>query len=137
VRPSDPPISGRHLVIVHNIDSGLRERVAGSWRRLRHPHTAPCALCTLTRGVRGTNPRWRAYLDGLSEPVQTQTRDQFRADHASSSWRNIALPVILLQTGSHLERVVSAAEIRKSSTVKELIERLDAALQAHPADAGR
>lgn len=124
-------------MIVHNIDSGLREQVAASWRRLRHPHTAPCALCALTRGVRGTNPRWQAYLDARPEPVQTLTRDQFRADHASSSWRNLALPVILLQNGAHLERVMTAVEIRKCGTVKQLIEKLDASLQSHPADSGR
>ena len=30
--------------------------------------------------------------------VRRRCRDQFRADHASSSWRNIGLPVILVQT---------------------------------------
>jgi hypothetical protein len=137
VKRSDPPIVGRHLVIVHNVDSGLRNRLAATWKRLRHPHAAPCALCGLTRGVRGTNPTWQAHLDTLSEPVHSQTRDQFRADHASSSWRNIGLPVILVQTGTHIDRVVSAAEIRKSTTVKELIEKLDAGLAAHPAQPKR
>jgi hypothetical protein len=69
--------------------------------------------------------------------VQTLTRDQFRADHASSSWRNIGLPVILVQTGSHIDRLVSAAEIRKSTTVKQLIDKLDAGLRAHPAPTSR
>jgi hypothetical protein len=126
---------GRHLVIVHNVDSGVRSSVLATWRRLRHPQAPPCALCGLTRGVRGVNPRWQSHLDSLSEPVHILTRDQFRADHASSSWRNIAFPVILLQTGAHLDRVVSASEIRSCTTVKELIEKLDAGLRAHPAQA--
>ncbi len=120
-------------MIVHNIDSGVRNRLIATWQRLRHPHHAPCALCGLTRGVRGVNPRWQARLDALSEPVVSLSRDQFRADHASSSWRNIDLPAILVQTGSHIDRVVMAAEIRKSATVKELIEKLDAGLASHPA----
>jgi hypothetical protein len=124
-------------VIVHDIDSGLRNRMAATWKRLRHPHGAPCSLCALTRGVRGVNPMWQSHLDALSEPVQQLTRDQFRADHASSSWRTIGLPVILVQTGPHIDRVVSAAEIRKSTTVKELIEKLDTGLAAHPAERGR
>ena len=120
-------------MIVHNVDSGLRNRVAAAWSRLRHRNAAPCSLCGLTRGLRGVNPRWQAHLDTLSEPVHTLTRDQFRADHAASSWRNIGLPVILVQTGAHIDRVVSAAEIRKSTTVRELIDKLDAGLAAHPA----
>ncbi len=136
MKRSDPPIGGRQLVIVHNLDSGLASYVAATWRRLRHPHAAPCSLCTLTRGVRGVNPRWQSYLDSLTEPVQTLTRDQFRADHASSSWRTVALPVILVQTGPHLQRVVSAADIRSSATVKELIAKLEAGLRAHPAQPG-
>jgi hypothetical protein len=137
VKRSDPPIVGRHLVIVHNVDSGLRNRLTVTWKRLRHPHAPPCPLCGLTRGVRGVNPKWQAHLDTLSEPVHTLTRDQFRADHASSSWRNIGLPVILVQTGNHIDRVVSAGDIRKSTTVKELIDKLDAGLAAHPAQPGR
>jgi hypothetical protein len=120
-------------VIVHNVDSGLVNGAVGAWKRLRSPHAAPCSLCALTRGVRGVNPRWQTYLDSMSEPVQTLTRDRFRADHASSSWRNLDLPVILVQTGSHIERLVSAGEIRKSTTVKQLIDRLDVALRKNPA----
>jgi hypothetical protein len=134
VRPSEPPILGRHLVVVHNTDSGLVTGAVGAWKRLKSPDTFPCALCSLTRGVRGVNPTWQRHLDTLSEPVHTLSRDQFRAEHASSSWRNLNLPVILLQTGSKIEKLVSAAEIRKTSSVKELINKLDAALLAHPRD---
>jgi hypothetical protein len=119
-------------VIVHNVDSGPLNAAVGTWKRLRNPSSAPCALCALTRGVRGVNPRWQAFLDSLDEPVHRQTRDQFRADHASSYWRTIELPAILVRTGSHLEKLVTAAEIRRSTTVKELIDRLDAALRTHP-----
>ena len=45
----------------------------------------------------------------------------------------IDLPAILLQTGPKLERLVSAAEIRKSTTIPQLIDRLDIALRTHPA----
>lgn len=118
-------------MIVHNVDSGLRNRVASTWLRLRHH--APCALCRLTRGVRGVNPRWQTRLNLLNEPVHHLNRDQFRAAHASSSWRNIDLPVILVQTGPHIEKVVTAAEIRKCANVKQLIARLNEGLRAHPA----
>ena len=104
----------------------------GTWQRLRRPHDPPCALCALTRGVRGTNPRWQGYLDSLSEPVHVVTRDQWRADHPSSSWRNIELPAILLQTGQQIESLVSAKEIRKSTTIKDLTDRIDQSLRAHP-----
>jgi hypothetical protein len=133
VRVSQPPIHGRHLVIVHNIDGGALRRAASTWRRLRRPDDPPCALCALTRGVRGTNPRWQRYLNSLSEPVHIVSRDEWRAAHASSSWRNIQLPAILLQTGPRLEKLVSAREIRAAATVKELSEKVDEALRAHPA----
>lgn len=126
-------MQGRHLVIVHNVDSGLLPGAKDAWRRLTTPADPSCALCALTRGVRGVRPKWRSYLDSLSEPVHTMPRDQFRADHASSAWRTIALPAILLQTGPTLERLVSANEIRRSTTLKELTDRIDEALKAHPA----
>lgn len=120
---------------MHNTDSGLVTGAVGAWKLLKHPDTFPCALCTLTRGVRGVNPTWQRHLDTLSEPVHTLTRDQFRAEHASSSWRNLAFPVILLQTDAKIVKLVSASEIRKASSVKELIDKLDAALLAHPRQA--
>lgn len=123
---------GRHLVIVHDVDSGLVTGVVGAWKRLRGPAAAPCPLCALTRGVRGVNPTWQAHLDSLSEPVHTLTRDRFRAAHASSSWRALDLPAILVKTGPTIERVVSAAQIRASGSVGELIKKLDAGLRAHP-----
>jgi hypothetical protein len=132
VKRSEPPIRGRHLVIVHNSDSGLVRNAVGVWKRLSRPHDPPCALCALTRGVRGVSPQWKKYLDSQSEPVHDVMRDQWRADHASSSWRNIALPAILLQTGPKLERLVSAKEISKSATIKELTDKIDEALRAHP-----
>ena len=131
MKPTEPLIYGRHVVIVHNTDSGIVTGAKGAWRRLSRQDA--CSLCALTRGVRSVNPRWQRFLDSLSEPVQTLTRDRFRADHAPSYWRNIDLPVILLQTGPKLERLVSAAEIRKSTTVKELIDKVNEALKDHPA----
>jgi len=133
VKASEPPIFGRHLVIVHDIDSGLVTGALGAWKRLRGPATVPCPLCALTRGVRGVNPTWQAHLDSLSEPVHTLPRDRFRAAHAASSWRTVDLPVILLQTGPAIERLVSAEEIRTSTTVGQLIQKLDEALRSHPA----
>lgn len=78
------------------------------------------------------NPRWRAFLDSQSEPVHEMNRDQFRAAHAPSFWRAIDLPAILLQTGPTLERVVSANEIRKCQTLKELMDKVTEGIAAHP-----
>lgn len=133
MKASEPPIVGRHLVLVHDVDSGLVTGAVGAWRRLRGPATAPCPLCALTRGVRGVNPTWQAHLDSLSEPVHTLTRDRFRAAHAASSWRTVDLPVILVQTGPVIEGLVSAEEIRTSTSVGQLIQKLDQALRLHPA----
>lgn len=106
--------------------------MAQTWHRLRQPQDPDCALCALTRGVRGTSPRWQRVLDSLPDPVHEVNRDQWRADHASSSWRNIEFPAILLQTGSKIDKLVSAREIRKSTTIKELAAKINEALEAHP-----
>ena len=120
------------MVFVHNIDTGPVAGVKSSLQRLRSPDDAPCALCALTRGVRGTNPSWQRYVDALPDPAHVVNRDQWRADHASSSWRNIDLPAVLLQTGSKIEKLVGAKEIRKSATLKDLMNKIDEALLAHP-----
>ncbi len=119
-------------MLVHNTDSGRVTGAVTAWKRWTRPHTFPCALCARTRGLRGVNPRWQSYLDSLSEPVHTLNRDQFRAEHPSSSWRNVDLPAILLQTGTTIEMLVTAADIRRCTTVKQLIDKLDEALAAHP-----
>jgi hypothetical protein len=131
VKRSDPPITGRHLVIVHSVDSGLLPAAAAWWRRLSSP-TPPCAICALTRGVRGVNPRWQTFLDSLSEPVHSLNRDQFRTAHAPSYWRAIALPAILVQTGSQIDRVVSAPDILRAQNVRELIAKVEEGLAQHP-----
>ncbi len=133
VKVPQPPIVGRHLVIVHDIDSGVVNGALGAWKRLRGSDPRRCSLCALTRGVRGINPRWQAHLDSLSEPVHTLTRDQFWAAHASSSWRSVDLPVILVKTGPAIEQLVSAAQIRDCTSIGQLTQLLDAALRAHPA----
>lgn len=118
------------LVIVHNTDAGRVNAAKAAWRRLRTPSMTGCPLCAITRGVRGTNPRWQRYLDSLEYPVRSVNRDQFRAEHAPSWWRTIELPAILLEDGAQLERLVTAAEIRRATTVTELIAAVDKALQA-------
>lgn len=130
MKRSEPPILGRHLVIVHNVDSGLLNRARAAWRRIVGPNR--CALCALTRGVRGVNPRWQQFLDSQSEPVHDMNRDQFRAEHAPSSWRSIDVPAILLQTGSSLDRVVGANEIRKCENLRELMEKVEEGIRKHP-----
>lgn len=115
----------------------MRNAVAASWHRLRHPDDGGCSLCSLTRGVRGENPRWRRYLDSLPEPVRALTRDRFRAEHAASSWRNIELPVILVESDGHLQTALTAAQIRRCSSVKELVDTLDQALKNNRGRAGR
>ncbi|MGH3473125.1 MAG: hypothetical protein ACRDPG_13905 [Nocardioidaceae bacterium] len=125
---SELPETGRRIVFVHNTDSGLFNAIRERWQRAASPDTFPCHLSLLTCGVWGTNAHWRSFLDGLPFPARVLHRDTFRADYASSSWRNVDLPVVLLQTGRSLQKLVSADEIRAAKTRKQIEVAVTAAL---------
>jgi hypothetical protein len=122
------PAADSVIVFVYNADGGLLNAARDIWHRLRSPQTYPCDLCRLTYGVRGMNQRWRAFLDSLDRPVVFVHRDEFRAQHSASSWRNVDLPVALLQTDRHLQMLVSAERIRSARTLKRLMAEVSEAL---------
>ena len=122
-------------MFVYNADGGVLNALRDTWLRLRSPQTYPCQLCKLTVGVRGMNPRWKRFLDSLDLPVVFMHRDEFRSAYAASSWRNVDLPVALLQSGRGLEVVVSAGQMRRATTAKELIASVRAGLETRRASA--
>lgn len=120
----------RRLVFVYNADGGLLNSVRDVWHRARSPQTYPCQLCRLTYGVTGMNGRWREFTESLDVPVVFLHRDEFRFEYASSSWRNVDLPVALLQVGRSLREVVPAQQIRQAQTLKALMRMVRSGLDA-------
>lgn len=76
------------------------------------------------------NSRWHEFTESLDLPVVFLHRDEFRFEYASSSWRNVDLPVALLQVGRSLREVVPAEQIRRAETLKGLMRAVKTGLDA-------
>lgn len=105
-----------HLLMVYNADGGLFAMVSDAVHKVLSPATYPCSLCAVTYGAVSMRGEWRDYLADLDAKVTFHHRDDF-----ALAWPDarFALPVILVEQGGTLSKLVPAAELDR--VVTELI----------------
>ena len=113
---------GKRLVFVHNGDSGLLNTVRDIWVRVARPADHECALCLLTYGARGMDPRWRRFTRSLGLPVTFLHRDEFREQFATSPLRDVELPAAVLEDRGALVQVVPAGQVRAAADLDRLMD---------------
>ena len=89
------------------------------------PATYPCTLCAITYGAVRMNADWKAWLK--AQPFETRFfhRPDFRAAYPVV---DVALPVIMIERGAHLETLVAANEFVPLANVDALIALIEARL---------
>jgi hypothetical protein len=122
VTDPDAATPGKRLVFVYNADSGLLNTLRDIWVRVARPADYDCALCLLTYGARGMDPRWRRFTRSLGLPVTFLHRDEFREQFATSPLRDVELPAAVLEDRGALVQVVPAGQVRAAADLDRLMD---------------
>jgi hypothetical protein len=112
--------------MIYNADGGLVNGALDLLHKAFSPATYPCRLCDVTYGPLGMKKAWRTTLDTLPHPVTFLHRDEWQAQAPGNP---TPLPAILLETGPHLEALVSAADFATITSLEGLQALLKQRLQ--------
>ncbi len=109
------------LIFIYNADGGLAQGIMDSIHKTLSPATYPCSLCAITYGTVSMDRRWRAWLKALPVPSVFYHKDD-------SPFRDVALPVVLVEREGAVETLVSAERLNALNSVDALIAEIEQAL---------
>jgi len=116
------------LLMIYNADGGLVNGTLDLLHKTFSPATYGCRLCGVTYGTFGMKRDWRDFVEGLPLPVRFLHRDEWLEERPGDP---TALPAILLERGSGLSTVVSAADFGTVTDSGTLMAMLRTRLAAH------
>jgi len=93
--------------MLYNADSGLANAALDTLHKLFSPSTYACKLCDITFGLTAMKREWAATIAALPHPVAFLHRDEW---HTQFPGNPMPLPAILLETGTDLKPLISAAD---------------------------
>ena len=111
------------LIFIYNADGGIAQGIMDSVHKTLSPSTYPCSLCAFTYGAFTMDRRWRAWLKALPVPSLFYHKDD-------SPYRDVALPVVLVDRGGQIEPLVPADRLNTLDSVDALIAAIEVQLQA-------
>jgi hypothetical protein len=106
------------LIFIYNATGGIAHGVLDSIHKTLSPGTYPCSLCAITYGTFAMDRRWHAWLKALPVPSVFYHKDD-------SPYRDIALPVVLVEREGRIMTLVSAEDLAKLESVDALISALE------------
>jgi hypothetical protein len=106
------------LIFIYNADGGVAQGILDTIHKTLSPATYPCSLCAITYGSFAMDRRWRAWLKALPVPSVFYHKDD-------SPYRDIALPVVLVERGEQVETLVSATRLNALKSVDALIAEIE------------
>ena len=122
------------IILVYNEGSRLFDAVSGWSHKLLSPTTYECALCKVTFGLTGMLVPWKNYIELLPFPVAFLHRDEFRRQFPA--FAALPLPVILTEKAARTEILLSAEDIRETSSLSGLIGLMQTRLENWPPQEG-
>ena len=111
------------LIFIYNADGGIVQGIMDSIHKTMSPSTYPCSLCAITYGAFTMDRRWRAWLKALPMPSLFYHKDD-------SPYRDVALPVVLVERRGQVEPLVPADRLNALDSVDALIAAIEVQLQA-------
>ena len=119
--PETQAMSPDRLIFIYNANGGIAQGILDSVHKMLSPSTYPCSLCAITYGTFTMDRRWRAWLKALPVPSVFFHKDD-------APYRDVALPVILIERGGRVETLVSAERLDTLASVDALIAEIEARL---------
>jgi hypothetical protein len=114
-------MSADRLIFVYNANGGIAQGILDSVHKTLSPATYPCSLCAITYGAFAMDRHWRAWLKALPVPSVFYHKDD-------SPYRDLALPVVLVERGTEIETLVSAERLNTLGSVDALIAEIEGLL---------
>ena len=103
------------LLFVYNADSGLVNKLIDFTHKSLKPSTYPCSLCQLTYGTFKADPKWSAFIKGLTYEVKFMYKNEFDSS-------NYELPVILFKDSSYETVLADSKALNSFETLDSLID---------------
>jgi len=119
--PETQVMPADRLIFIYNAKGGIAQGIMDSVHKTLSPSTYPCSLCAITYGAFTMDRRWRAWLKALPTPSVFHHEDD-------SPFRDIALPVVLVDRRGQVEILVSAERLNALDSVDALIAEIEARL---------
>jgi hypothetical protein len=110
--------SGRALVFVYNLDSGVLPKIKDYSAPGSPPVAESCNLFILTNSPIGMKKEWKRFIKDLDIPARFLSRNEFSSEFGTGL---TTFPAILVHEGKDLSRIISAEEINQCRTLEDLI----------------
>lgn len=118
-------VAKKRLLFVYNADSGIGNALIDYGKKYISPETYECRLCMVTYGAFGMKKDWKKFVESLPYEAVFLHRDELKTRHADA---DIALPVVLLETGGTLDVLVSSKDFKNIQTLDRLQEVVSGAI---------
>lgn len=121
-----PPIHPDRMLMVYNADEGFFNALNDWTHKIISPETYDCRLCHYTYGVTGMLAPWKAFIDHQPFPTVFFYRPKFK--RAYPDYKDVALPLILVEKAGQADVLLLADEIADSGGLTSLIDLIQARL---------
>lgn len=116
--------SQQRIVFVYNANSGAKNAVLDSMKKVFSPSTYDCKLCEITYGVVAENRTWKKYRQESYHKMTFLHKDEFTKKYASKFGYKFDFPIVLIEGENGLEVLISKGELSELKTPHGLIRLL-------------
>ncbi|GMN10545.1 hypothetical protein MTsPCn9_24790 [Croceitalea sp. MTPC9] len=111
----------KEIVFVYNANSGAKNAVMDSMRKVFSPSTYDCKLCDITYGVVSENRTWKRFRQNSRDKMVFLHKDEFAKKYASKFGYKFEFPIVLIVGERGLELLISNKELNELKTAHGLI----------------
>ncbi|MEM1257510.1 MAG: GTPase [Bacteroidota bacterium] len=109
------------LLFIYNANSGSRNALLDSMRKIFSPQTYDCKLCDITFGAISENKTWKRFRKESRYPMVFLHKDEFAATYKSKFGYKFTFPIVLSESENGLEVLIATKELNQLKTAHELI----------------
>ena len=109
------------LLFVYNANSGKRNVIIDSMRKVLRSQTYDCKLCELTFGVVAENKNWKRFRKENEQRMDVLHKDEFSKLYKSKFGYKFTYPIVLTEGENGLEVLIATEELNQLNSTQDLI----------------
>ncbi len=109
------------LLFVYNANSGKRNAIIDSMRKVLRSQTYDCKLCELTFGVVAENKNWKRFRKENEQRMDVLHKDEFSKLYKSKFGYKFTYPIVLTEGENGLEVLIATEELNQLNSTQDLI----------------
>ena len=109
------------LLFVYNANSGKRNAIIDSMRKVLRSQTYDCKLCELTFGVVVENKNWKRFRKENGQRMDFLHKDEFSKLYKSKFGYKFTYPIVLTEGENGLEVLIATEELNQLNSTQDLI----------------